>query len=95
MTRRPTDSTNCQFSRCSQPADWAWQPFGPSEDYNCFTTPGSHYRGFPVLKLCDEHKTAIQATLTNPDADIADIIVFNQRHVGYILEHGKIQEGPF
>lgn len=42
---------------CKQEAEWAWQPFGPSDDTRTsFTSLGWHYRGFPVVKTCDECK---------------------------------------
>jgi hypothetical protein len=33
-------------------AVWAWQPFGPDERVAAFTVAGSHYRGFPAIKVC-------------------------------------------
>ena len=30
---------------------WAWQPFGPDESPLSFMVLGSHYRGFPVIKI--------------------------------------------
>jgi hypothetical protein len=42
-------------------AEWAFQPFGPSEEVaSAFMTLGSHYRGFPSLQVCDACKSAIQ-----------------------------------
>ncbi len=38
---------------------WSWQPFGPSEG-GSFVAPGSHYRGFPVVKVCGECKDKAQ-----------------------------------
>jgi hypothetical protein len=46
---------NCQVCNTNN-AEWAWQPFGPSDKADTFTTLGSHYRGFPVVKICDECK---------------------------------------
>lgn len=43
----------------AQEAIWAWHPFGPGEDH-CFTTLGSHYRGWIVIKVCDECKNQIE-----------------------------------
>jgi hypothetical protein len=40
--------------------DWAWQPFGPDEQ-DTFTLSGNHYRGFPVVKVCDECKKQVEA----------------------------------
>ncbi len=40
--------------------EWSWQPAGPGEDARCFTLPGSHYRGFPVVKVCDHCKQRIE-----------------------------------
>ena len=46
---------------CRQPHHWAWQPFGPGESPRSFMTPGSHYRGFPVLMVCEECRKRIKA----------------------------------
>jgi DNA-binding XRE family transcriptional regulator len=43
----------CKVCKTTE-AVWAWQPFGPNETPLCFTTLGSHYRGFPVIKVCDD-----------------------------------------
>jgi hypothetical protein len=46
---------------------WAWQPFGPGETSLEFSMLGSHYRGFPVIKMCDGCKeTAESATHEKP-----------------------------
>lgn len=42
----------CQSCKGDQ-AVWAWQPFGPDDSPFTFTALGSHYRGFPVIKICD------------------------------------------
>lgn len=43
-------------------AQWSWQPFGPAEDSReTFTVPGWHYRGFPVIPVCEVCKDKIQA----------------------------------
>ena len=42
-------------------AIWAWQPFGPGETITNFTVLGSHYRGFPVVKIGDAAKRRIEA----------------------------------
>lgn len=53
------------MSKCqvlSGDAVWAWQPFGVSENpRETFTLLGSHYRGFPVIKVSDEAKRRIQS----------------------------------
>ena len=41
-------------------AHWAWQPFGPDETPDSFQLLGSHYRGFPVVKVCSTCKSAFQ-----------------------------------
>ena len=43
-----------------QEAQWAWQPFGPDETPESFQLLGSHYRGFPVIKVCSTCKSAFQ-----------------------------------
>ncbi len=43
--------------------EFAWQPFGPADscrDDDAFMAPGSHYRGFPVLKICWNCKGELQ-----------------------------------
>lgn len=42
----------CQICKHAD-AEWSWQPWGPDESPLSFTLPGSHYRGFPVVKVCD------------------------------------------
>ena len=42
----------CQVCRHAD-AEWSWQPFGPDENPLSFALIGSHYRGFPVVKVCD------------------------------------------
>jgi len=49
----------CQCCR-SEEAQWSWQPFGPdAEAQTAFALPGSHYRGFPVIKVGDHCKLKI------------------------------------
>jgi len=40
---------------------WAWQPFGPGKPREGFTLLGNHYRGFPVIKICESCKKSYQA----------------------------------
>jgi hypothetical protein len=44
----------------SNEAEWSWQPMGPGSDNDTFTLPGSHYRGFAVIKVCAACKEQIQ-----------------------------------
>lgn len=48
----------CQYKN-KQEAVWACQPFGPDEGL-VFTTLGNHYRGFPIIKVCDLCKRIMQ-----------------------------------
>lgn len=64
-------------------AEWAWQPFGPEQDANCFTALGWHYRGFPVLKVSDRAKEQIQS---------GDRIPFVYRDTSYIVDNLEIQD---
>ena len=41
-------------------AQWAWQPFGPDKTLDSFQLLGSHYRGFPIVKVCSTCKSAFQ-----------------------------------
>lgn len=60
-TRGAESMAKCQILK-GQEADWAWQPFGPSDNpLGSFTMLGSHYRGFPVIKISDEAYCRIHA----------------------------------
>src|SRR5260370_3422968 len=43
-----------------QEAQWAWQPFGPDKTPESFQLLVSHYRGFPIVKVCSTCKLAFQ-----------------------------------
>lgn len=50
----------CQCCK-GQEVEWSWQPFGPGIGTEVvFTLPGSHYRGYPVIKVCSDCKAIIQ-----------------------------------
>jgi len=67
-------------------ATWAWQPFGPAEDSRCVTTLGNHYRGFPVIKICDD---------CYRDLDNGHTLVFTYKSVRYYSDGFALQETPF
>lgn len=48
-------SYRCNSCLSHRDDNWAWQPFGPGV-VSTLTTPGAHYRGFPVLRLCPRCK---------------------------------------
>lgn len=48
----------CQL--CKAEAIWAWQPFGPGDPPGTLATLGSHYRGFPVVKVCEYHADRVR-----------------------------------
>ena len=50
----------CQICKTHK-SEWSWQPFGPDESPLSFTTPGSHYRGFTVVKICDACKQNLES----------------------------------
>jgi hypothetical protein len=50
----------CQICR-EQESEWAWQPFGPNDNPATYALLGSHYRGFPVVKVCILCKSAFLA----------------------------------
>lgn len=60
VTTREEDRTmKCQI--CKQhDRDWSWQPLGPDDSPYTFALPGSHYRGFPVIGVCDWCKAKIE-----------------------------------
>ena len=51
--------TKCAVCNVNE-AEFAWQPLGPGENADVFTTLGSHYRGFPVVKICDKCRTDVK-----------------------------------
>lgn len=66
---------------CGQEADWAWQPCGPDESIASFTTLGSHYRGFLVVKVCDDCKGRVER---------GERVRFTYRGGEYQLNNGAI-----
>ena len=50
----------CQICNSRHAVMWSWQPFGPGATLT-FVTPGSHYRGFAVVKVCDDCKRRLEA----------------------------------
>lgn len=67
-----------------QAAEWAWQPFGPNESPDSFMALGSHYRGFPVVKVCDMCKSAFQT---------GDFIVhFSYKGHRFVAENQQVRE---
>lgn len=76
----------------TQPADWVWQPFGPSEDYRCFTAPGWQYRGFPTLSVCNDCKQKIM----DPARETPHgLITFEYRGTTYAISSHGLTESPF
>ena len=66
---------------------WTWQPFGPDESILCFTTLGSHYRGFPAIGICATCKDDV--IKGNPG-----VIFLYKNQAYYALDH-TIEEAPF
>lgn len=77
----------CQL--CKQVAEItaSWQPFGPDESIRCLTAPGSHYRGFPVLKVCQDCEQAISSGQRIPS--------FEFRNDAFIVQDEKVIKSPF
>lgn len=63
--------------------DWAWQPFGPDHSILSFAFPGSHYRGFPVIKISDEERQIIRS---------GKPFNFRYRGVRYIVANGNVRQ---
>lgn len=75
--------SKCQGCK-QEGAEWAWQPFGPGEKATfCFL--GSHYRGFPVIKVGDKCKESIEAGRYS----------FEYRGEAYIVQDGEAIWSPF
>lgn len=75
----------CRICRHNE-ADWAWQPFGPGERPDVFTLSGSHYRGFPVIKVCQKCKEALQA------GSPAEFIYRGQRFISNTIDMTSIPD---
>lgn len=74
----------CQCCK-KQEASWSWQPFGPGEDSNtAFVLPGSHYRGFPVIKVCSACKDAF----TSGSSEVS----FVYKSVRYVGKDHKVAQ---
>lgn len=56
MTRK---APTCQICK-NAPVEWAMQYVG--ETTPTYSTLGSHYRGFPVTKVCEGCKVEMQTT---------------------------------
>ena len=78
----------CCMRGCGEMAPWAWHPFGPGEPLT-FMMPGSHYRGFPVLRVCQDHKTELQAQ----KEDIA--LTYRQTPMCYAPAIDRVVQSPF
>lgn len=74
--------SKCNICRENE-ATWAWQPFGPNDTPDSFTLPGSHYRGFAVVKVCDSCKVEIQDRKS---------LYFSYKRRRYNLWRGEIRE---
>lgn len=53
---------------------WAWQPFGPNDSSDSFMLLGNHYRGYAVIKVCDDCKQSFR---------VGNALVFTFRYVLY------------
>jgi len=67
----------------------AFQPFGP-DDKPLFTALGSHYRGFPVIPVCDECKQRILSGAPYSFTYQGDIYTASAQYTD-----GKIVKSPF
>lgn len=77
----------CKAINCGHEAEWAWQPFGPGEDVNCLTLPGSHYRGFPTVAVCEECKDKV-AEGSPPQFEY-------RKDIYVVFEDGQVHKSPF
>ena len=76
-------------------ATWAWQPFGPGDDIqHTFAVIGAHYRGFPVIKICDACKKEIQIPI-----DVIRghqlVLHFTYKGTSYYVSNGQVGREPF
>jgi hypothetical protein len=69
---------DCVF--CEEPAEMAWQPFGPDENPLTFVRLGSHYRGFTVIPVC--------GFCQREKIEMGDMMYFRHRAVNYTFQKG-------
>jgi hypothetical protein len=73
----------CKTCNTDEPI-WAWQPFGP-DDKGITALLGSHYRGFPVIPICNQCKS---------DADAGIPLEFIYKKERYIGNHIDFHHVP-
>lgn len=82
------------FPKCSvcksETAIFSWQPFGPDESPLHFTTLGAHYRGFPIIKVCNSCHTKIANAVVRPE--LYGGFEFSYRRTSYVLIGKEIKE---
>lgn len=61
--------------------EWTMQPNGPGEDI-VFTFPGSHYRGFMAVNICDACHSAVNR---------GERVEFAYRGVPYVIVNLQLQ----
>ena len=91
----------CQVCKHA-PAEWSWQPCGPDENPLSFSLPGNHYRGFPIVKVCDFCKREAIEVAHLPDQKpvrftykaIEYVFDGKQRPYAEYLWHGGISGSP-
>lgn len=72
----------CQCCK-QEEAEFAWQPFGPDDDPARFALLGNHYRGFPVIRIGQNCKTAFLS-----GAEVS----FLYKKMCYVGKDHKVQE---
>lgn len=85
-------SPKCQCCKQEYAVD-AWQPFGPSETVDCFTGIGSHYRGFPVIKVCDACHTKISQAVH--ESDKYGGFHFTYSDIPFVVVKNEVTKSPF
>lgn len=73
---------------CNENKDYlnSWQPFGPSDSTLCFSLAGSHYRGFPTIKCCDDCKKLLEN---------GESVTFTYKGRIYVANDLTVKESPF
>ncbi len=78
--------TKCAICKTEE-AIWAWQPFGPDPDpVGTFAGLGNHYRGFPVIKVCELCRIEIRKDGTH--------VEFDHKGTHYIMDADGPQAVP-
>lgn len=81
----------CELCRLNN-AIYAWQPLGPDESPRSLQVLGSHYRGFPLIRVCGECADPISQSPLSSNSRVPSFVYKGQ---AYIVENEQVIKVPF